>query len=337
MAGLFRKISRDAARLQTLFHKHARRLSLTIENREWHLETPVIPGDIRGATIYGRLGDGEITVWLNTPGWLVAAGSVLELEAEDVLRLPEELQLAALECFASGIFTAIERGAGLPASLTGMKQGENQPPESACFFSLTNSGGLRLDGAWSGTADGTWQSAVERALSRLPVSLRKTHDDLPLTAVVDLGVWTVSATILNGLAFGDVVLSPAGSERTVTVGGKWRFAACLKKGVLSVDGKTMTDAMPAPGEENDFIPVDVEASPAKPGKLDGLTVELQARVGSLQITLGDLRALSAGQIVQFGTPVESPATLVVNGKAVARGELLDVGGRVGVRITDISE
>lgn len=66
--------------------------------------------------------------------------------------------------------------------------------------------------------------------------------------------------------------------------------------------------------------------------IDAIEVEVTAQVGRVVMTLAELRRLGEGQTVEFASPVESPARLVVGGKTVATGELVDVGGRVGVRI-----
>ncbi len=72
-------------------------------------------------------------------------------------------------------------------------------------------------------------------------------------------------------------------------------------------------------------------------RLDSIEVDVQARVGRLAMTLGQVRLLGAGQVLEFSTPVESPVTLLANGRPVATGELVDVGGRVGVRIVAMAE
>lgn len=66
--------------------------------------------------------------------------------------------------------------------------------------------------------------------------------------------------------------------------------------------------------------------------LDEALVDVRAEVGRMTVTLGQLRRLGEGQVVEFDAPVEHPVILRVGSKAVATGELVDVGGRVGVRI-----
>lgn len=364
MRSLFRKLSPESACFYSLFHRHIRGLSFSAgDSGMWRADSAASGSGTHGATAYATLGDGEVTVWLNSPDWLVAAGKVLGVRPERAAELPDELQLAALECFASAVFSAIERGTGLPVALTRMEKSETVPLSSACFFSLTDPDGLRVRGAWSAAIRGTWHKEAEKALLSLPVGTRGLPDDFLVGGEVCVGMWGISASELFDLSNGDVVLSPSGLERTVCVGGRYRFAARLNEGVLKVDGKSMTDISSGANDADGLglggglqpeagvgegsgegvagdgggVGVPAEGESGGLGRIDDVRVEMHARVGTLGLTLGELRALGEGQVVEFSTPVESPASLVVNGRVIARGELLDVGGRVGVRITAIME
>ncbi len=60
-----------------------------------------------------------------------------------------------------------------------------------------------------------------------------------------------------------------------------------------------------------------------------LSFELDSRV----ITAGDLSTLNPGYAFSFGTE-ESCVTVRANGKAVAKGRLVDMGGVLGVQLTE---
>ena len=77
----------------------------------------------------------------------------------------------------------------------------------------------------------------------------------------------------------------------------------------------------------------------KPQTLDMLLdVELPVtiRLGSAQVTFGDVLGLNAGSLVEFDGAPEDPVEVLVNGRVVARGEMVAVQGNYGVRITEIS-
>lgn len=77
----------------------------------------------------------------------------------------------------------------------------------------------------------------------------------------------------------------------------------------------------------------------KPQTLDVLLdVELPVtiRLGSAQRTFGDVLAWNSGSLVEFDRAPEEPVEVLVNGRVVARGEMVTVQGNYGVRITEIS-
>ncbi|WP_022692965.1 FliM/FliN family flagellar motor switch protein [Ponticaulis koreensis] len=71
------------------------------------------------------------------------------------------------------------------------------------------------------------------------------------------------------------------------------------------------------------------------GALDGLTVRIEAYLGGTESTVGELEALKPGETVELDTPLNQNVELRLNGVAVARGELVAVGDRFGVRLSDL--
>ncbi|KMM75659.1 hypothetical protein ACP93_10300 [Xanthomonas sp. NCPPB 1128] len=64
-------------------------------------------------------------------------------------------------------------------------------------------------------------------------------------------------------------------------------------------------------------------------------VTLVAEVGKAELTIDEVLSLKADNIVTLNEPSEAIVTLLLNGKALARGELLAVGDTLGVRIVEI--
>lgn len=71
--------------------------------------------------------------------------------------------------------------------------------------------------------------------------------------------------------------------------------------------------------------------------LDDLIVEVHVELPSRRIRLGELADLRVNQIIDLRCSPLDPVELVVDGRAVARGELVDIEGRLGVRITSVRE
>jgi flagellar motor switch protein FliN/FliY len=60
-------------------------------------------------------------------------------------------------------------------------------------------------------------------------------------------------------------------------------------------------------------------------------------VGSTTLTLGEILNLGPGSVVELDNLVEETVDIKVNGKLVARGELVVVEEKFSVKITDIVE
>ena len=61
-------------------------------------------------------------------------------------------------------------------------------------------------------------------------------------------------------------------------------------------------------------------------------IQLVAVVGRATTNVGDLIAVRAGQVIDLGRTPGETVDLVANGRLVARGELVEMDGKMGVRI-----
>lgn len=68
----------------------------------------------------------------------------------------------------------------------------------------------------------------------------------------------------------------------------------------------------------------------------GVTVNLDARLGSVTMTVQQLLALKAGEIVGLDTRLNDLVELSLNGAVVGRGEIVAVNDSFGVRIVEIA-
>lgn len=66
-----------------------------------------------------------------------------------------------------------------------------------------------------------------------------------------------------------------------------------------------------------------------------IPLQVEVIVGSTTLTLGELLKLAPGSVVELEQTVESPVEIKVNGKLIAKGEIVIVEERFGVRIIDI--
>src|SRR5258708_40303557 len=69
--------------------------------------------------------------------------------------------------------------------------------------------------------------------------------------------------------------------------------------------------------------------------LRGVRVELEARLGSAVMTVEEMMGLAQGSGVKLESGLADNVGLYLNGTLVAQGEIVAVGAKYGVRITDI--
>lgn len=72
------------------------------------------------------------------------------------------------------------------------------------------------------------------------------------------------------------------------------------------------------------------------GLVGHVQVSLTAQVGTVSMSIEQLFGLKSGDVVSMNELLEAPLTLMLNGRAVARGELLAVDDHFGVRILELA-
>jgi flagellar motor switch protein FliM len=66
-------------------------------------------------------------------------------------------------------------------------------------------------------------------------------------------------------------------------------------------------------------------------------VQVVAVMGKKTITVGDLISLKKGEVLELNRFPNEAIDLVANGKLIAKGELVEIDGKLGVRIIKIFE
>ncbi len=69
--------------------------------------------------------------------------------------------------------------------------------------------------------------------------------------------------------------------------------------------------------------------------LSSIEVEAAAELGRAELTIGEVLGLRAGSVVQLNKMLGEPAELMVKDKLIARGEVVVVEDRFGLRITEV--
>lgn len=72
-------------------------------------------------------------------------------------------------------------------------------------------------------------------------------------------------------------------------------------------------------------------------RIDTIPVRLAVEVGTASLTMARVFELAAGSIVVLDRQVDEPLDIRVNGTLIARGEIVSVDGRYGVRVTELAQ
>jgi flagellar motor switch protein FliN/FliY len=85
---------------------------------------------------------------------------------------------------------------------------------------------------------------------------------------------------------------------------------------------TSTSRGPALGERLDLV--------------EQVKVNLTVTLGEAEITMAQLFALSSGEVVGLDRDADAPVDVRLHGKLIARGTLVAVGDKFGIRVTEIA-
>lgn len=109
-------------------------------------------------------------------------------------------------------------------------------------------------------------------------------------------------------------------------------------------GKAMSETETNPDEVNNLSDT-VKPSNTKGGSshisgeklkiLENIEVTLSIEVGRTEMTIRDLLRLNEGSVIELDRLAGEPLDLFVNGAIIAKGEVVMVGERYGIRLTDI--
>jgi len=122
------------------------------------------------------------------------------------------------------------------------------------------------------------------------------------------------------------IRSGTGSPAEIAI--EWRLSAALNASLIPIQQEPKTSSSPA---EN----VNVPSDPARLGFFMDLELEVTLRFGGRNILLKDILQLGPGSVLELDREIQDPADLLLDGKLIARGEVVMVDGNFGLRVTEI--
>jgi flagellar motor switch protein FliN/FliY len=76
-------------------------------------------------------------------------------------------------------------------------------------------------------------------------------------------------------------------------------------------------------------------SPANLNLVLDVPVSLTIELGGCKLPMREVLLLTVGSVIQLDKPADAPVELSFNGKLIARGEVVVIEDRYGVKITEV--
>lgn len=299
------------------------RFSWNGQPAEWLLLQVLTPA--RGSWVINlQLGGHSITLDINRLPELAFLSP--ELAGIDLLDLPDELACGLLEsCFAE-IFMALGK-AGIDVKITGVQPFTfRHAPEEVIGWTLNRGADTGwMHGTLSGDDDalGYLASLVTRAAA-VPC-----FEDRAIPLPVHLVAGTLGMTLaeLQSVESGDVLLADLSRYKSGGICALQVSGSGLGIGNVTATAFSLQQLTPPSSS--------TMADVATASCINDLNVELTFVVGQTTLTVGELRDIAVGFTFELPTPVGQGITICANGKGIGKGEIIEVGGHLGVRVTEL--
>jgi flagellar motor switch protein FliN len=143
-----------------------------------------------------------------------------------------------------------------------------------------------------------------------------TVNDSPLSSVVREGIYLFTYSLsIEGEAKTQVMVVYAPAESVAV--------AAPRNESVQPDAPPVTAPAPVPTATRNIA------------RLLDVELDVVVRFGVTNVPLRDIVRLGVGSMVELNRPVDEPVELLVNGRSLARGEVVVIDGYYGVRITEI--
>jgi type III secretion protein Q len=264
--------------------------------------------------------------------------------------VPEELVAASLEATLAPWIARLEKAAAIEIAIRGMRVAERgaagRAPLSFRLPALPGSGVIAVS------------PSAALALSQLPAVPWTNGDALVLRVPIVVAEVGVSVAELEQLARGDVIvlagataggiahvqlaISPHtaiiaevdGHKLTVARAGKSMSTPDAAAGAKTATAAKPTLATAKPGA---VTPAAAQPDPVLPAAaVDELPLRIVFDLGDIELSLAELKALVPGQVIDLARDPGNAVRVSVNGRRIGAGEIVEIEGRLGVRITELA-
>jgi flagellar motor switch protein FliN len=243
---------------------------------------------------------------------------------------------------------ANELAQAIATRFAGVLQSVVTPEAEALSFEGTVTPGWLVPCELAGPASGTWYLAITDAdaanlASRVLMKESASPDEIgealqELTAQAFSGIGQEAAFAGLTVNVGKPATAPVAPGAAVgSFACRLDEANTLQFGCSYAAGSSAparSIAAPAPGASAAAAPV-AEKMPDNLELILDIDMPLTVRFGEATVSIEALSKLGPGSLVELSRQPDDPVDVLINGRLVARGEVVVVAGNYGVRVTQV--
>ncbi|MEJ5301179.1 MAG: type III secretion system cytoplasmic ring protein SctQ [Thermodesulforhabdaceae bacterium] len=262
--------------------------------------------------------------------------STLGKKEEEITFIPDEVREIAVEVIGEELLEKGGKVLGLEFSRRQTLTAQGDEPKKIPYYRLRVEMISEREGDVTGEGkfllDPQGFHEIASRLSRLPREKTYFTRSIPFFVRFVVGETILPLEELKNLEVGDVIFV----ERDYGIGNGRLLIVSegnLFWGEYGDDGKIVVV------KKKELVMSDEEKSKeVKPEQISlrDVEVEVQFSVGRKTMTLEELENIGEGYIFTLETPLSRIVTILVNRRPVGFGELVEVDGRVGVRVTELN-
>ncbi len=253
----------------------------------------------------------------------------------DMEELPAEVRSAVIGALLASVIDALQSALGAPVSAEAVILAPAPAAPSPCTLGMK----VKLSGNPALADQSLFLSftpespeavpALAELLGRLPLphSVRSCRGlaALPLELAFESGYLSLNMNDAATLESGDVLLPEVwhAAEGRLMLRLSRGHAPALTAPCSFAEGRAVLEAPLAP-----------EVEPVMDSEHNDIDIRLSFELDRTVITLGELSSLAPGYVFTLGCDAQTPVTVRANGKAIARGRLVDMDGTLGVQISE---
>lgn len=264
---------------------------------------------------------GPAALWRETPGGL---STVFQAEFTGAVTGPVVIAMAQRQAAAIADLMMGGDASNPPAELDEIYASAVREAMSQGFSAIANALSEELGGAVSVTPP---------EMRSLDLS---SDTNLPLGNVAEIAVLPLKAMI-EGAGDGPVAVGLS-SAAARTVAGSTAAAPPSRVSAAPAPAHAAPVAAPVTYQPVQFSPLAPSQVPAMPKNIELLLdvpMQMTVELGRTSMFVKDILDLGTGSIIELDKLAGEPVDLLVNGKLVARGEVVVIDENFGVRVTDV--